>query len=303
MKEGSIGRNLTLQDDSDWPGLLLELHWFARLVEARGFSAAARVSGLSKSSMSRRLQQLERRMGVQLVQRSNRVFALTSIGEGVYRHAQEMLAAAEAATHSAQAALKSASGFVRLAAPGILQGWLVRLLAKFLAQQPRIHIGLFDLGPEHDPIAQMTDISLSLAVPPHDSTMLAARNLATLRTHYMAAPAMAGNIGHGQAATASSLPLLCDAASGTSKGATFSTDSLLALREAAIAGLGVVCLPAIACSEELRAGSLRIIQTAEAPPEMTLLAITPPTKAITQASRILMNEIQDAARSSYAVEY
>lgn len=81
------------------------------------------------------------------------------------------------------------------------------------------------------------------------------------------------------------------------------THCLLALREAAIAGQGVVCLPAIACSEELRAGSLFIIQTAEAPPEMTLLTITPPTKAITHASRILMNEIQDAARSSYAVEY
>lgn len=297
MKEGSIGRNLTLRDDSDWPGLLLELHWFARLVEARGFSAAARASGLSKSSMSRRLQQLERRMGVQLVQRSNRVFALTSIGEGVYRHAREMLAAAEAATHSAQAALKSASGFVRLAAPGILQGWLVRLLAKFLAQQPRIHVGLFDLGPEHDPVALMTDISLSLAVPPHDSTMLAARNLATLQTHYMAAPAMAGNIGQGQAATVSRLPLLGDA------GSTFSTDSLLAQREAAVAGLGVACLPAIACGEELRAGSLRIIQTTEVPPEMTLLAITPPTKAITHASRILMNAVQDAIRSSHAIEY
>lgn len=290
MKEGSISRNNRLRDDGDGAGVLLELHWFARLVEARSFTVAAHSFGLSKSAMSRRLQQLERRLGVQLLHRSNRVFALTSIGEDVYQHALQMRAAAEAASRSAQLAQGSASGFVRLAAPAILHGWLVRILKEFLASHPRIRVALLDLGPGHDPITQVTDISLSLTAPPHDSSMLVVRSLATLPTQFLAAPALAEQLNRAPRQSNHALPLLCPSHGQ----APFATDSLLALREAAISGMGIACLPTIACTEALHYGSLHPVSTSEQPADLPLLAITPSSRAITYASRLLMQAIQNS---------
>lgn len=61
---------------------LNDLYYYAEVVEHGGFSAAARVLGLPKSKLSRRLALLEERLGVRLIQRSTRRFAVTDDGDG-----------------------------------------------------------------------------------------------------------------------------------------------------------------------------------------------------------------------------
>ena len=76
---------------------LNDLYYFAMVVDHGGFAAAERALGIPKSRLSRRISQLETDMGVRLLQRSTRRFAVTDVGMSVHRHAQTMLAEAQAA--------------------------------------------------------------------------------------------------------------------------------------------------------------------------------------------------------------
>ena len=76
---------------------LNDLYYFAMVVDHGGFAAAERALGIPKSRLSRRISQLETDLGVRLLQRSTRRFAVTDVGTSVHRHAQTMLAEAQAA--------------------------------------------------------------------------------------------------------------------------------------------------------------------------------------------------------------
>lgn len=72
-------------NDADWSGWFYR---FAQVVEHGGFSAAERATDIPKSKLSRRVYNLEEHLGVRLIQRSSRHFAVTDIGMNIYRHAQ-----------------------------------------------------------------------------------------------------------------------------------------------------------------------------------------------------------------------
>lgn len=78
--------------------------------------------GLAKSSLSRHIIQLEKHLNVQLLHRNTRCFSLTTLGEQIYRHALQMLSAAEAVETSVQQARGAPNGLLRLAAPSRAAG-------------------------------------------------------------------------------------------------------------------------------------------------------------------------------------
>ena len=71
---------------------LNDLAYFAHVAEHGGFAAAERATGIPKSKLSRRIAELEARLGVRLIQRSTRRFAVTDIGQRTLQHARAMLA-------------------------------------------------------------------------------------------------------------------------------------------------------------------------------------------------------------------
>src|SRR3546814_19476906 len=79
---------------------LNDLYYFAMVVDHGGFAAAERALGIPKSRLSRRIIQLESEMGVRLLQRSTRRFAVTDVGTNVYPNTHTMLAESQAARHS-----------------------------------------------------------------------------------------------------------------------------------------------------------------------------------------------------------
>ncbi len=76
---------------------LNDLYYFAKVVEAGGFAAAGRLLGIPKSRLSRRIAELEERLGARLLQRTTRQLKLTAVGERYLRHCQAMLLEAEMA--------------------------------------------------------------------------------------------------------------------------------------------------------------------------------------------------------------
>ncbi|HPY42328.1 MAG TPA: LysR family transcriptional regulator, partial [Thiolinea sp.] len=70
---------------------LNDLYYFVQIVDYGGFAPAGRALGLPKSKLSRRIANLEERLGVRLIQRTTRQFAVTEIGRTYYDHCKAML--------------------------------------------------------------------------------------------------------------------------------------------------------------------------------------------------------------------
>ncbi|MFP5374128.1 MAG: LysR family transcriptional regulator, partial [Gammaproteobacteria bacterium] len=122
---------------------LNDLYYFAMVVEHGGFAAAERALGIPKSRLSRRISQLESTMGVRLLQRSTRRFAVTEIGNSVYRHVQSMLAEAQAAHEAVDRLSAEPRGVVRVSVPvALAQQQMPRLLPDFLALYPQVRLQL-----------------------------------------------------------------------------------------------------------------------------------------------------------------
>ncbi|HTZ56859.1 MAG TPA: LysR family transcriptional regulator [Acidobacteriaceae bacterium] len=90
---------------------------FAHVVEANSFSAAARILKMPTSTVSRRIAELEAKLGVRLVQRSTRRLRLTDAGSEVLEHARRMVEISDAVENSASNCLAHVCGALCLASP------------------------------------------------------------------------------------------------------------------------------------------------------------------------------------------
>src|SRR5476651_944137 len=116
---------------------------FAKVVEARSFSAAAAELALSKATVSKAVSRVETRLGARLFNRTSRRLALTDAGRNLAERAQQILRAGEEAESEALAQSASPRGLVRLAVPmsfGLRQ--IAPLLPDFFAAYPDISIDL-----------------------------------------------------------------------------------------------------------------------------------------------------------------
>ena len=82
--------------------------------------AAGRALGIPKSKLSRRILELEERLGVRLLQRSTRKLAVTEIGQEFYRHCVAMLVEAEAAQEAIDRSRSGPQGLIRVSCPPAL---------------------------------------------------------------------------------------------------------------------------------------------------------------------------------------
>jgi DNA-binding transcriptional LysR family regulator len=87
-----------------------------QVVDRGGFTAAGRALRLPKSTLSHRIRQLEANLGVRLLNRTSRRFAMTDAGAEFYRHATAMLQSAEGAEAAIRRRLREPLGIVRVTA-------------------------------------------------------------------------------------------------------------------------------------------------------------------------------------------
>lgn len=105
-----------------------DLQFFAAVVAQQSFSAAARVLGVPKSLVSRRVALLEERLGVRLLERSTRSLKVTEVGRQVYEHARAALDEADAVEDAALRMRSEPRGLVRISCPHGLQEIIGRSL-------------------------------------------------------------------------------------------------------------------------------------------------------------------------------
>jgi DNA-binding transcriptional LysR family regulator len=168
---------------------LNDLYYFAMVVEHSGFAAAERALGIPKSRLSRRISQLETDMGARLLQRSTRRFAVTDVGQSVYRHAQSMLAEASAAREVVDRLSAEPRGLVRVSVPvGIAQELMPKLLPDFLARYPLVRVQLHVNNRRVDVINEGFDVAIRVRAKLDDDGSLVMRSFGQIQELLVASP-------------------------------------------------------------------------------------------------------------------
>jgi DNA-binding transcriptional LysR family regulator len=161
---------------------------FARVVEAGGFSAAAREMGLSKASVSKRIARLEDRLGVRLLNRTTRRLSLSEAGEAFYAGCRRMVSEAEAAEQAVTHLAAAPRGTLRVNAPmSFGQLHLAPALNAFLERYPELAVDLVLDDREANLVQDGFDVGVRIK-PLQDSSLIS-RRLAPSRALICAAPA------------------------------------------------------------------------------------------------------------------
>ena len=168
---------------------LNDLYYFAMVVDHGGFAAAERALGIPKSRLSRRISQLENDLGVRLLQRSTRRFAVTDVGQSVHRHAQSMLAEATAAREVVDRLSAEPRGVVKVSVPvGIAQQLMPKLLPDFLAAYPKVRVQLHVNNRRVDVINEGFDVAIRVRTKLDDDGSLVMRSFGQIKELLVASP-------------------------------------------------------------------------------------------------------------------
>ena len=162
---------------------------FAKVVEAKSFSDAARRLKIPLSTVSRRVADLEKQLGVRLIERSTRRLRLTDVGSEVFEQGKHSVEISEAVDNIASSHLSSVSGELRLAAPpSISDSLLAPLVGAFQLSYPNVRIQVFITDRVVDQIAEGVDLAFRVDPQLKDSSLIA-RKILTYRHQLVASPA------------------------------------------------------------------------------------------------------------------
>ena len=176
-----------------------DLMLFALIADSGSFARAGELSGLPRSTVSRRLSALEARLGERLLTRSTRRLALTEFGERILEHARRLREEAEAATAIAQHRQATPRGVLRVSMPpDFVELDLTRLLLQYAAAYPEVRLEL-DLSPRRvDLVGERFDLAIRAAARLPDDNALVARRICTLGNGLYASPAYLKRYGEPQ---------------------------------------------------------------------------------------------------------
>ncbi len=176
---------------------LNDLYYFSAVVEHGGYAAAERALGIPKSRLSRRIAQLENELGVRLLQRSTRRFAVTDIGHSVFRHAQAMLASAQAARDTVDRVSATPRGLVRISVPVTLaQEVMPLVLPEFLERHPDVRVQVHVSNRRIDLINEGFDMALRVRARLDEDGGLVLRGFGESRELLLASPGYLDKHGH-----------------------------------------------------------------------------------------------------------
>lgn len=161
---------------------------FLAVVEHGSFRGAAAALGQPKSTVSRRVAELEARLGVQLLQRTTRRVTLTDVGDSFHQRASQALGGLADAVRAVRSANEAPRGVLRLSAPSTFSELFLKdILAGFLAENPELRLAL-DLSDRYvDLVGEGFDLAIRAGVLPDSS--LKSRVLAAGPLRCLASPA------------------------------------------------------------------------------------------------------------------
>ncbi|MEJ0035033.1 MAG: LysR substrate-binding domain-containing protein [Gammaproteobacteria bacterium] len=250
------------------------MYLFAKVVEHGSYSAAARALGLQTSKLSRRVSELERQLGVRLLQRTTRRVTVTEIGQTYYQHCAALEAEALAAQEAIDRTRSAPQGTVRVSCPiSLMNGGVGPLIAKFLVANPLVRVYVDMTNRRVDVVEEGFDLAIRVRRPPLEPTNLAMRKLGESEGVVVGHPALLARLGRpAHPNDVARFPTLSMTTAGDRYAWEFRekdgtpisvnhvprlmTDSFDALRAAAVAGVGLALLPHFVVYPDIQRGEL-----------------------------------------------
>jgi DNA-binding transcriptional LysR family regulator len=161
---------------------------FVKVVESGSFIAAAKTLRLPKTTVSRKVQELETRLGAQLLHRTTRKLGLTEAGNIYYEHSQRIARELDEAESAVGQLQGGPRGWLRITAPyslGIER--IAPLFGEFHARHPEVRVEMLLNNEPLDMIDK--EIDVALRVGSLSDSSLVARRLSVMRTQVYASPA------------------------------------------------------------------------------------------------------------------
>lgn len=252
---------------------LNDLRFFVQAVESGGFTSAARQLGVPKSTVSKRVAELETGLGVRLIHRTSRSFTLSDLGRDFYDHARAAMIEAESAESVVRRRLAEPSGTVRITASvPTAQLYLADHLPALALAYPKLQIVVHVSDRFVDLVQEGFDIAVRSHFTPLPDSALVQRRLTREPIVLVAAPAYLERRGAprwpqdlaihdglltGPAATTWRLSQGDDddAIEVTPRPRMVADESVVLL-QAATADLGITCLPEAMCRDAVARGSI-----------------------------------------------
>jgi DNA-binding transcriptional LysR family regulator len=296
----------------DLTPLLEDLMAFLAVVDAGGFNAGSASTGTSASRLSRRVAALENHLGVALLVRSSRRFKVTELGWRLYEHGAGIRARLQDAVTDARESLGEPSGDLRLACPMALGAVIVGPLAiRFGQRHPRVRVTIESTDGRVRTSSDGVDLTIQPSLAGLRDSSLIARKLIDVRYVLVAAPSLREHIPEALVTSGSAalpaigwsfLPqparwVLTHPELGVRQldvELRFAADSLLLVREAAVAGMGVAQLPATLCAADIEAGRLYVVAPGWSPATVALHAVYPSRRTLTLGARLFLEMLAEA---------
>jgi len=167
---------------------LNQLRVFVEVVRRGGFAAAARALGMPRSTVSRWVQDLEKRLGARLLQRTTRSVQLTEIGEGYYQRGRQAVELAGEAHAWVQSRAEAPRGTLRIATFQLFAGTLLGpVVVAYLEQHPGMSVQVVISERNIDLVDEHIDLAIRIGQLPDSS--LVVRKLASMDGWMVASPA------------------------------------------------------------------------------------------------------------------
>ena len=286
-----------------------DLALLSLVIEAGSFTKASMISGITKSRLSRRIEDLEKRLAVQLIDRTSRRFEPTPIGMELARHGEIIRGEGDAAIQVARDSLNEPRGSLRIACPGALSTMIVGpFCCEFALRYPLVKVTLDASDGTKSPSIDGYDIILIGATRDLPNSETIARRIMRAEYELVATPEWIAN----HAPISSPEDLMDQSAVGwwdeaiTPKWHLASTtgeqreitirprlvtNNLLVARDAALTGLGMTRLPKVMCGNDIRAGRLTRVLDHWFPPRVSIYAVYKSPRSLLLAGRKFLEEL------------
>ncbi|HET8720444.1 MAG TPA: LysR family transcriptional regulator [Nitrospira sp.] len=277
---------------------------FARVVETRSFSEAARQLNLSKSLVSKRVTQLERSIGIRLLNRTTRALSLTDAGAVMYEHCVRIVDELTEAKAAVSRLQSEPRGMLRISAPvafGRLH--IAPAVAEFLALYPEIRVNMVTTDRFVDLADEGYDLVIRIMGEPQPN--IVARRLAAVNRRICATPEYFARHGvpekpedleaHNCLTYTYFSPNGAWRLRGPDGDISVRTHGNLqlndddALAEAVLRGLGIALLPTFIVGQALQEGRLQSVLSTYVPLERHIYAVYLPTHHVTAKVRALID--------------
>jgi DNA-binding transcriptional LysR family regulator len=260
---------------------------FVKVVEAGGFAAAGRKLDMSPSTVTLHVQALEERLGVRLLNRSTRKVSVTEVGRAYYERCLQILADADDADNVVQALHSTPRGTLRLNASVTTPMLLAPVIAEFTSLYPEVKLAMTISDRMVDLVEEGIDLAI-LTMPIPDSNLIV-RRIGSFRLVACAAPSYLAARGvprepddlmNHSCLTYSFSPWGCDWYFGRADNrksvrvaGNMESNSVEALKLAAVHGQGLILVPSFLVVDELTSGRLIPVLTQFPCPEKPVNAV------------------------------